>query len=351
MKKNLYKSLIIICLFSLLSYSAISQTKTPRVYIYGETHCNKIIMDAELIAWQNFYNNHGMRHLFIEYDYSTGQLLNEWMKDDDDSLLMQIYENWKGSIAYNLDNLDFYKNIKRTCPETIFHGTDVGPRPGTTDSLLLQQLEEKGLTDSMEYKLVLENIEQAKHYKKYHDDSIRENYLASNFIRDFDSLPENEIIMGIYGSAHTVYLVDSTGKVPSMIAQIRNNYNDINIEDYDISNFSLYTNIMPPLGTEYFIIKGKTYKATYFGEKKISGWEGYKSWKFWRIENPDETLKKLKHKKNYNYYSNYPTIVNQGDIFRIELTKSDNSKQIEYYRADGKVYDGQPSTNLILHEK
>ena len=243
---------IIITLLSLFSIAA-KDFETPRIYLYGETHCNKIIIEAELKAWQHFYDTQNMRHLFVEYDYSTAQLLNQWMKDDDDSLLMKIYENWKGSIAYNEDNLDFFKRIKKVCPETVFHGTDVGPRPGTTDSMFIKQLEEKGLTNSVEYQIVMENIQQAQHYKKYHDDSIRENYLAANFIREYDGLPENEKIMGIYGSAHTAYVVDSTGKVPSMIAQLRQNYNDDNkelIEDYDISNLFNYSNITPPLGTE-----------------------------------------------------------------------------------------------------
>ena len=354
MKKIIRKLSLIISLFFLLINSLFCNENNliPRVYLYGESHCNKIIIDAELKVWQNFYNNQKMRHLFIEYDYSTAQLLNKWMKEKDDTILNQVYKTWKGAIAYNEDNLAFYKNIKLTCPETIFHGIDVGPRPDTTDLIYLHQLENEGKTGSKEYQIVLENIEQAKHFKTYNDMAIRENYMAANFIREFDSLPENEKIMGIFGSAHITYVVDPSGKVPSLIAQLRKNYNYQNkdfIQDYDISNLADW--MFPPLGIEYFSIKGRTYKATYYGEENVtSWWNGYKTCKTWRIENPDEYLAKLKRKRIYFYYSNFSTTVNQGDVFRLEVTKQDGSKQVLYYRADDKIHDGKLSTNLIFRE-
>lgn len=35
------------------------------IYLYGETHGDKKIIEKELELWHDFYHNHGMRHLFI----------------------------------------------------------------------------------------------------------------------------------------------------------------------------------------------------------------------------------------------------------------------------------------------
>lgn len=349
MKKKLIITALILCGLSMFSWA-----EGPRIYLYGEVHSNKSVLDAELKVWKNFYDNKNMRHLFIEYGYATAEFLNQWMKAKDDSLLNQIYESWKGSAAYNKDNLEFYRSIKQTCPETIFHGTDVEHGYDTTGEMLLHQLEENGEIDSPKYQIVLENIEQLKHYKKYHDMAIRENYMAANFIREFDSLPENEIIMGIYGSAHTAFVVDYTGRVPSMIAQIRKNYKDDNkelIQDYDISNLYQNSYWEPPYGIEYFTIKGKIYKASYFGEEDLTGFKNFKCRKYWRIENPDSILLNLKAKSDCLPFDNYIMSINKGDVLRIEYTKMNNSKYVIYYRADGNTFENQPCTNMILKEK
>lgn len=366
MKKHYRKFIITIIIFFIISYSAACNDiknsinnnipkvqkilNRPQIYIYSEWgHGEKILYDKELIAWQYFYKTQNMRHLFIEAGYSTAQIMNQWMKADDDTLLFELYANWKGTAIYCSETIDFLKSIKQTCPETIFHGTDVGHQYKTNDSMLLRQLEEKGLTDSNEYQIALENIEQAKDFYKNHDYAVREPYMATNFIREFDSLPENEKIMGIYGYAHGSYELDITGKVPSMIVRIRKNYNDDNKEFIKVFDLGM-DYYKPPLGIDCFTIKGKSYKAVYYGALDLTGWDDYKYWEFWKIENPDEELRKIKHKGAYCYNCFYPTKVNAGDVFRIEYTKINGSKEVEYYRADGKIYDGELSTNLIIRE-
>lgn len=340
--------IFVVCLIS--SFSAFSlENKGPRIYLYGEDHGQAVQYEEELKAWQNFYNNQNMRHLFIESGYSTAQMLNQWMKAEDDSILLEIYENWKETQAYTQSNLEFYKGIKQTCPETIFHGTDVGHQHSTNDRMLLRQLEEKGLTDCEEYKITLLNITQAMDYYGTKDYAVRENYMVANFIREFDSLPETEKIMGIYGSAHVFDEKDWSGKVPSMIKQIRKNYK--NSKDLIVTtDISYMKTEIEPLGTEEFTIKGKVYKASYFGEEDLTGFRDYKCRKYWRIENPDETLMKLRSKIDCLPYDNYIMPIKVGDVLRVEYTKLNDSKSVVYYRADGKIYEGQPCTNRILKE-
>lgn len=346
--KKLKMVILVVCLIS--SFSAFAmENKGPRIYLYGEDHGQKIQYEEELKAWQNFYNNQNMRHLFIESGYSTAQMLNQWMKAEDDSILLEIYENWKGTQAYTQSNLDFYKRIKQTCPETIFHGTDVGHQYSTNDRMLLRQLEEKGLTDCEEYKITLLNITQAMDYYGTKDYAVRENYMAANFIREFDSLPENEKIMGIYGAAHVFYEKDITGKVPSMIKQIRKNYKNSK-ELIEITDISYLKTEIEPLGTDEFKIKGKVYKASYFGEEDLTGFRDFKYRKYWRIESPDEKLMKLKAKIDCLPYDNYIMPIKIGDILRVEYTKLNGSKFVVYYRADGKMFEGQLCTNRIFKE-
>ena len=82
----------------------------------------KKIMALELELWQKYYNEQGMRHLFVEYSYYTAQLLNQWMQAEGDEILEDIFRAWSGTSAGGEANRNFLKAIKETCPETVFHG-------------------------------------------------------------------------------------------------------------------------------------------------------------------------------------------------------------------------------------
>lgn len=56
---------------------------------------------------------------FVELPYYTAQYLNLWMQAEDDTILLEVYEDWNGSLSYNELVLDFYRSIKADCPETI----------------------------------------------------------------------------------------------------------------------------------------------------------------------------------------------------------------------------------------
>ena len=50
----------------------------------------------------------------------------------------------------------FYRTIKEQCPETVFHGTDVGHQYDSTGARYQDYLEERGLADTEDYRLTLE---------------------------------------------------------------------------------------------------------------------------------------------------------------------------------------------------
>ena len=46
-----------------------------QLYLYGETHGNAKITEAELELWQSHYAEYDMRHLFLEFPYYTAGVL------------------------------------------------------------------------------------------------------------------------------------------------------------------------------------------------------------------------------------------------------------------------------------
>lgn len=63
--------------------------------------------------------------------------------------------------------------------------------------------------------------------KQHSADAYRENKMAENFVREFETLG-GESVMGIYGSAHIgIHAMDyNTGSVPSMANQIHSSHQD-----------------------------------------------------------------------------------------------------------------------------
>lgn len=86
-----------------------------------------------------------MRHLFVELPYYTAEFLNIWIKEDSDEILEELFEDWKGTASYATCVKDFYRRIKAECPETVFHGTDVGHQYDTTGKRYLKYLKENNM--------------------------------------------------------------------------------------------------------------------------------------------------------------------------------------------------------------
>ena len=78
-----------------------------QLYIYGEIHGQKEILEAEFEYWQRYYND-GMRHLFLEVPYYTAQYYNIWMKEDDNEILDFIFSNFKDTPSGNKEIYDFF---------------------------------------------------------------------------------------------------------------------------------------------------------------------------------------------------------------------------------------------------
>ena len=180
--------------------------ENARICLYGEAHGYKKCYDTELEEWRRFYNE-GCRNLFVELPYYSTEFLNVWMRTDSDELLDQWFEEINGTLSGNEYYKAFFHEIKNACPDTVFHGTDVGHQYDTTGARYLKYLEDNGLEDSENYIFAKECIRQGQEYCNEDTgqngvSARRESYMVSNFIDAYARCGGGKI-MGIYGSYHT----------------------------------------------------------------------------------------------------------------------------------------------------
>lgn len=327
--------------------SAQPSQSSGQIYLYGEVHGVDKILDKEFELWYEYYHNQDMRHLFVELSYYTAEFLNIWMQSDNNDILDEIYSDWAGTACYNSNVKEFYEKIKSQCPETIFHGTDVGHQYNTTGKRFLKYLQSNNKEDSEQYLLTKDAIEQGKYFYREHDGVYRENMMVENFIREFDKLSD-ESIMGIYGAAHTGLeaMDNATNSIPCMANQLKERYDDT-ICSEDLSSLAKE---IEPYRVDIIQVDGKDYEALYFGKQDLAGFKDYAYREFWRLENAyDDFVDRVKT-KDVLPYNNYPMLIEAGQVFVIDYTKTDGSVIRKYYRSDGHVWNNMPSTEEFTVE-
>lgn len=334
------------------SMSARPTQETPMVtqasgsiYLYGEAHGNAKIMDKEYVLWSEHYHNEGMRHLFVELSYFTAEYLNLWMHSDNDELLEQIYEDWEGTAVHSPYTKAFYQKIKSECPETIFHGTDIGHQYDSTGTRFLSYLAANDLLGSENYILTKEAIQQGRLFYSKEDGVYRENMMTANFIREFEKLGR-ESVMGIYGSAHTSLdgMDYSTQSVPCMANQLQKHYGG-NLHSEDLS---WIVKEIEPTRVDSITLQGKKYAASYFGKEDLSGFRDYAYREFWRLEDAYEDVKDRPLDGNVLPYDQYPMLIETGQVFVISYTRTDGSVEREYHLSNGNVWEGMRSTQQFI---
>lgn len=318
-----------------------ASAETGQIYLYGERHGEELVLRKELEIWKDCYDAQGMRHLFVELSFFTAELLNVWMHEDTDDILEAIYADWKGTASHVPVVLAFYREIKQTCPETVFHGTDVGHQYDTTGARYLAYLRKNGMEASEQYRLAEENVEQGRQYYEKDDGAYRENKMTENFIRAFDGL-DGESIMGIYGGAHVgLDAMDyETRSVPCMANQLAQRYGEaVHSEDL---NWVLTD--AKPLGEETMEVSGKTYTALYFGRQDLTGFRDYAYRDFWRLEDAYDDFKALPTTGDVLPYDNYLMPIETGQVFVIDIAQTNGTVTRLYYRADGTAWGGRKTT-------
>lgn len=328
-----------------ISYQDIGQASVGQIFLYGEEHAVGRILEREFELWSSYYQE-GIRDLFVELPYYTAEYMNIWMQADNDEILDALYQDWAGTAIYSEEVLDFYKRIKRECPETVFHGTDVGHQYNTIGERFLKYLKENGQEGSKVYQLSQENIEQGKYYYQHSDQVYRENKMAENFVRELEDL-NGKSVMGIYGLAHTrTDAMDyATNTVPCMANQLYQKYgNALYTEDLTLLNFENETYQM-----DYIKIGEKEYSALYIGKVDLSKiLPDYQYREFWVLEDAYDDFKENPVTGNLLPYNNYPMKIELGQIVVIEYKKTDGSIIREYHRSDGNTWQGSLVTEEFL---
>jgi len=197
-----------------------------KIYLYGELHCEEKIMERQLEIWHNFYHSENLRYLFLEHCYCVTEFLNIWMRSDSDDILEMLYEV---ALAPDFPYIkDFFRTIKKDCPETVF--CDTTPVYPPIGEKYLQYLVDNNQKGSDKYLHVQELVKKGKRlYKDYGgkwDDGYREAIMVENFIYKLEQL-NGESVMGIYGAFHIMLEpVEYFGNVPCLGYQLKQRYGD-----------------------------------------------------------------------------------------------------------------------------
>lgn len=325
----------------LLPFSCLAQS-APEILLAGETHGVKAIMDQELQMWQQCYHDRDMRHLFLELPCYTTDYLNLWMQEESDSILFTLYTDWEGTAYHSADQLNFLRTIKATCPETIFHGTDVGHQYHSTGARYLLDLQNQGLENSALFTKTQQRIQQGEQYYTTRDDAYRENMMVQNFVEELNSM-QDQRIMGIYGSAHTTLnSMNFAGTVSNMATQLQAVYG------YAIGVVDLRTT---PLSVTTLEVGGKSYTAGYMGQQELAMvFPQFQHRDFYRLEDAYADFQHCPVTGDVLPYNNYPFPVTQGQVFVIDYTLQDGTVQRMLYRADGQVWNDMLVTQQFLVE-
>lgn len=319
--------------------------ETGKIYLYGELHGKTVIIEKELELWKQYYHDEGMRHLFKELPYFTAELLNVWMSEESDEILEGFdFNNW----GIELELKDFYRAIKTECPDTIFHGTDIGLGYLQDGIKFRHYLEENELVDTVMYTLNEEAIEQGKHFKDTRDDMYRESKMVENFTREFNKLM-NQSIMGIYGSAHTSFepYERENQTVETMAYQLNKIYVD-RVQTTNLTSEILNVLIDEPISIDQIDVAGKTYQTSYFGKMDIPWSSNIEFVEYWRLDNAYEDLSNSKLTGETIIYYYYPMLIEKNQIYMMIATLKDNTTMTMYSMSDGDVEDDLLITKGII---
>ena len=198
----------------MLAKTIVQRPKNQPKYIFmGKNTVGKLTR-KEFALWKDHYDDEDMRNLFLEVPNYVAGYLNLWMDEEDDQILEILRDQYKFSQGNKLKHYGkLLRRIKKECPETVFHGTDIGDFNDTLGQSYLKLLDkDKDKTEIDRIKEVMDQGEKRdsyiKDYKEKPEDTrltriadYREQMLVENFIYEFDQLKDKRI-MGINGAYH-----------------------------------------------------------------------------------------------------------------------------------------------------
>ncbi len=317
--------------------------ETGMIYLYGEFHGQKKILAQELDLWQNYYHQEGMRHLFLEDPYFKAQLLNVWMQEDNDEILEEII----GS-NFDLDAVhNFFRAIKETCPDTVFHGVDISGYKSTHAGYIYRDyLEDNNLSDSEFYKLNVKAIEEVLHYTKTGDGEYREQRMYENFIREFNQLDES--VMAIFGNAHISNdLVTMDGQTYTSIAKLLSDHFDDRVVRTDLSDALLNGLLEEAISYDELIIADKTYQVAYYGKNEFTGSDMILSYDYYRVIDAFEDFKDNHQLDTLIYPHHYPMKLSDQEVY-LTVAHLKDQTTMNYYAITNGIYEKEHLISCLI---
>lgn len=313
--------------------------KEGSILLCGELHSDAACISRELELWGDCYAQ-GMRHLFIETSYFGAQYLNLWMQAEDDEILDRLYRELKNTPAHSEETLRFYHTIKDRCPETVFHGIDIGHQNATTGYRYLEDLKSAGQEGSEAYALAEQAVEQKVEYDylslkdESEADAYRERCMTENFIREYDKL-NGENIMGIFGRAHTV----TADRIESFFAPGTKTMAVLLEEHYGtcIKATDLVLETYIPRESDVVTVNGKEYASVFFGSYQYPEDYGSYSMAFRRLENAYADLRDCPPTGETYRYTDFPVPVEPCQVYLIEVSMPDGSVEMYVFRTDAET--------------
>ncbi len=266
------------------------------------------------------------------------------MQASDDTILDEFFTDIQGTDMDSPQSKAFFQRIKATCPETVFHGVDVGHAYATMGKRYLDYLIEHDLADSPQYVLAEQSIQQGQKYYADQDHVYREAMLVQNCMREFDML-QNQDIMGIFGSLHIFLNVPVIDGTESMATQLQWRYGD----QLSVTDLSFLSKELPALRIDTLLVAGKEYKAFYFGKQDLSTmFPDFLFREFWKLEDAYADFSQAEVTGDMLPFDNYPMNIELNQIYVIDYTYTDGSVERMVYRFDGYLWNGHPTTEQIV---
>ena len=157
-------------------------------------------------------------------------------------------------------------------------------------------------------------------------------------------LPENNYPLPI--ESGQVFVIDYTLKDGGIERLLMRCDGDIFEQDGCLNTHACIVDA--PLGSDTMIIGGKTYTASYYGERDMSSWsEKYSNRDFWRLEDAYDDFRECRLTGEYLPENNFPMPIEAGKIYVIDYTLKSGGTERKVMRCDGNLWEGMLTTQAI----
>jgi len=324
---------------------------TGLIFLYGEEHLrdHEEMLARQLERWGYYYNTHGMRHLFLEKPFYTGEFLNQWLYADNeaeaDTMMLALVD--EGAVSpFHAEH--FFGVIRRDFPDTVFHGVNIGGMWNVaTGQRFLAYLISSGQSNTARYELTRQNIAQAEMYSRTWDDGlppiswIRDK--ADNFVRAFDALG-GESVMGIFNTQHTEFGNHTQLRMyasATLATRLQRRYGDavssVNLQEI-LQQEEWYRIAEELIESRTITLNDIDYEATLLSDADLSGEDLFivRSL-FFRLENAYENLRHSLDTGGRMAFVNFPVEVEHEQIYVMAQITEDGFAWMRYFRTSRGV--------------